>query len=172
MGTLPTGTGLLRMIHSRVSWMLRPVDRSMMVSAPQRVAQSHLLHLFLDAGGDGGVADVGVDLHQEVASDDHRLRFRVIDVGRYDGAAGGNLVADKFRRHHLGKIRAERHRLFAAHEAGVDVFLPAHVLTNGDVFHLGRYDAPLRVVHLANVLAGLGAAGVANVAEPDTGQGP
>src|SRR4028119_537603 len=25
------------MIHSRVSWMLRPVDRSMTVSAPQRI---------------------------------------------------------------------------------------------------------------------------------------
>jgi hypothetical protein len=37
MGTVPTGTGLLRIIHSRVSWMLAPVDRSMMVSAPQMV---------------------------------------------------------------------------------------------------------------------------------------
>jgi hypothetical protein len=33
------GTGLLRMIHSRVVWMSRPVERSMTVSAPQRVAQ-------------------------------------------------------------------------------------------------------------------------------------
>lgn len=32
-----TGTGELRMIHSRVSWMLLPVDRSMAVSAPQMV---------------------------------------------------------------------------------------------------------------------------------------
>src|SRR4028118_1853108 len=30
------------MIHSRVSWMLRPVDRSMTVSAPQRIAQTIL----------------------------------------------------------------------------------------------------------------------------------
>ncbi len=33
------GTGLLRTIHSRVSWMCRPVDRSITVSAPQRMAQ-------------------------------------------------------------------------------------------------------------------------------------
>ena len=33
------GTGELRMIHSRVSWMFRPVERSMTVSAPQRMAQ-------------------------------------------------------------------------------------------------------------------------------------
>ena len=31
------GTGELRMIHSRVAWMLRPVERSMTVSAPQRM---------------------------------------------------------------------------------------------------------------------------------------
>lgn len=32
-----TGTGEFRMIHSRVSWMLAPVDRSIIVSAPQMV---------------------------------------------------------------------------------------------------------------------------------------
>ncbi len=40
MGTVPMGTGLLRRIHSRVVWMFCPVDRSMMVSAPQRMAQT------------------------------------------------------------------------------------------------------------------------------------
>jgi len=34
------GTGELRRIHSRVSWMLAPVERSMTVSAPQRMAQA------------------------------------------------------------------------------------------------------------------------------------
>src|ERR1700675_2408989 len=37
MGTVPIGTGELRMIHSRVSWMFLPVERSMTVSPPQRV---------------------------------------------------------------------------------------------------------------------------------------
>src|SRR5499426_4457141 len=32
------GTGLLRSIHSRVSWMFLPVERSITVSAPHRVA--------------------------------------------------------------------------------------------------------------------------------------
>ena len=32
-----TGTGELRRIHSRVSWMLCPVERSIIVSAPQMV---------------------------------------------------------------------------------------------------------------------------------------
>ena len=35
---MPIGTGELRRIHSRVSWMFLPVERSMTVSAPQRVA--------------------------------------------------------------------------------------------------------------------------------------
>lgn len=38
MGTVPTGTGELRMTHSLVSWMLSPVDRSMAVSAPHMIA--------------------------------------------------------------------------------------------------------------------------------------
>src|SRR3954469_1455303 len=33
------GTGLLRMIHSRVAWIFLPVDRSITVSAPHFVAQ-------------------------------------------------------------------------------------------------------------------------------------
>src|ERR1051325_2530377 len=33
------GTGELRMIHSRVSWMFLPVERSITVSAPHLVAQ-------------------------------------------------------------------------------------------------------------------------------------
>ena len=43
---------------------------------------AHLLHFLLDGGGDGGVADVGVDFDQEIAADDHRLQFRVVDVAR------------------------------------------------------------------------------------------
>src|SRR6201986_4851274 len=36
------GTGLLRTIQSRMVWMLRPVERSMTVSAPQRIDQTIL----------------------------------------------------------------------------------------------------------------------------------
>src|SRR3954468_20873933 len=38
IGTVPIGTGLFRMIHSRVAWMFLPVLRSMTVSAPHLVA--------------------------------------------------------------------------------------------------------------------------------------
>src|ERR687898_2473820 len=40
MGTVPIGTGALRMIQPRMLWMLRPVERSMTVSAPQRIAHT------------------------------------------------------------------------------------------------------------------------------------
>ena len=36
---MPIGTGELRMIHSRVSWMCLPVERSITVSPPQRIDQ-------------------------------------------------------------------------------------------------------------------------------------
>src|SRR5205807_284317 len=42
MGTVPIGTGELRRIHSRVVWMSRPVERSITVSAPHRVAHRSL----------------------------------------------------------------------------------------------------------------------------------
>src|ERR1035438_4185915 len=40
MGTVPTGTGQLRIIHSLVSWIFLPVERSMSVSPPQRQLQT------------------------------------------------------------------------------------------------------------------------------------
>src|SRR5690606_14928052 len=55
----------------------------------------HLVDLAGDVAGDGGVADVGVDLDEEVAADRHRLGFGVVDVARDDRAAAGDLVADE-----------------------------------------------------------------------------
>ena len=48
-------------------------------------------------GRDGAVADVGVDFHQEIAADDHRLEFGMIDVGRNDGAAAGDFDRGQIR---------------------------------------------------------------------------
>ena len=66
-----------------------------------------LFDLFLDAGGDGRVADVGVDLDQEVAADGHRLELGVVDVGRDDGAAARHLVAHELGRDDLRDARAQ-----------------------------------------------------------------
>ncbi len=68
---------------------------------------AHFFHFLADGGGDGGVADVGVDFHQEIAADDHRLQFRMVDVAGDDGAASRDLGADKFRRDFPRNGRAE-----------------------------------------------------------------
>ena len=65
------------------------------VGAPQR-RPLQLLDLVLDRRPHRGVADVGVDLHQEVAADDHRLELQVVDVGRDDRAAARHLRPDEF----------------------------------------------------------------------------
>src|SRR5690606_37131602 len=57
----------------------------------------HLVDFGGDVGGDRGVADVGIDLDEEVAADRHRLGFGVVDVRGDDRAAAGDLVA-----HELG----------------------------------------------------------------------
>ncbi|MNE37571.1 hypothetical protein D3C80_1314280 [compost metagenome] len=56
-------------------------------------------------------------------------------------------------------------RVLLVEQAGGAGFLQLHVLADGDVFHLGRDDALLRVVHLRDVGAGLGAARGAYVGE-------
>ena len=94
------------------------------VGAPQR-RPAQLVDLLFDRGGDGGVADVRVDLHREIAADDHRLELGVIDVCRDDRAAA---------------------RHFAAHELGVEA------LADGDELHLGSDLAFARVVQLRDGL--------------------
>ena len=69
---------------------------------------AHFLDLLLDARGHRAAADIGVDLHQEICPDNHRLGFGVIDVGRNDRAAAGHFRADEFGGDGPGDARAER----------------------------------------------------------------
>jgi hypothetical protein len=55
-------------------------------------------------------------------------------------------------------------------QAGSAGLLQLHVFADGDVFHLGGDDAFARVVHLADVGPGLGAARVVDVGEAQLGQ--
>src|SRR5207249_7570 len=66
------------------------------VGAPFR-GPTHLLDFFLDRRRDGAVADVRVDFDQEIAADDHRLAFRMIDVVRDNGAPARDFGPDEFR---------------------------------------------------------------------------
>ena len=61
-----------------------------------RVAQ--LLEFLVDVGGDGGIADVGVDLALGGDADAHRLQVGVVDVGRNDHAAARHFGAHQLRR--------------------------------------------------------------------------
>src|SRR5437870_3814037 len=56
---------------------------------------AHFFDFFLNRRCDGAVADVGVDLYQEITPDDHRLELRMIDVGGNDGAPASDFVADE-----------------------------------------------------------------------------
>src|SRR6266550_424001 len=129
------GAGELRKIHSRVSWIFSPVDKSITVSAPQH-------------------------LDQKIAADDHRLRFRMIDIGRDYRAAARHLIAHKLRRDELRNGRAEAVSPVGSSRAVgaiLQCFLATDVFPDRYVFHLGRNDALLGVVHLAAVTARLGA---------------
>src|SRR5665811_682084 len=116
----------------------------------------HLLHFFLDARAECGIADVGVDLDQKIAADDHRLDFGMIDVEGDDGATHSHFAAHEFRRDLFGHERAEvfTGMLFQHH---LGETFAALVLAYRDVFHLRRDDAGAGIVHLRHVLARLGA---------------
>ncbi|KGD50920.1 hypothetical protein DP43_4898 [Burkholderia pseudomallei] len=151
-----------RQIHHRIA---APADRP-----------RHLVDFLADRRRDGRIADVRVDLHEEVAADDHRLGFRVVDVRRDDRAAARDFVAHELRRDLGRRVRAERGgaeclaRVLAAHHRGelravraaclqaFQILGAALVLADRDVFHFRRDDALARVVHLRDVLARLRAA--------------
>src|SRR5690606_28665994 len=128
---------------------------------------THFLDLLVDGGGDGGVADVGVDFNQEVAADDHRLELGVVDVGGDDGAAAGDFVADKLGGDLLGDGGAEGlaavltpegvARAVGGHFEEVAGALELHVFADGDELHLGGDDAGAGVGELGDDLAGAGA---------------
>ena len=92
MGTVPMGTGALRRIHSRVVWMSGPVDRSMTVSAPHRVAQVSFSTSSSMEEVTAELPMLALTLTRNLAADGHRLRLGVVDVGRQDGPAGGDLL--------------------------------------------------------------------------------
>ena len=57
-----------------------------------------LFELLVNVRGNGGIADIGVDLAQRRHADAHGLKFRVIDVRWNNHAAAGHFVANEFRR--------------------------------------------------------------------------
>ena len=142
-------------IHHRVA---APADRP-----------GHFLDFFLNAGGQRRVADIGVDFDQEVAADDHRLNFRMVDVHRDNGAAAGHFITNEFRRDDFRNGRAEvMTRMLFGQQLGKP--LAPLVLADRDVFHLRRDHAFTRIVHLRHVHAGLGNPRLAGEIEAQAGK--
>ena len=123
------------------------------VGAPAR-RPYHLLDLLGDRGGDDRVADIGVDLDDEIAADDHRLGFRVVDVIGDDRAAARDLVAHEFRRHIFRDRRTER---LAVQGPLPPQFFAAEVLADRDILHLFGDDPAPRIGQLGNRGASFGA---------------
>jgi hypothetical protein len=88
---------------------------------PPQHAPLQLLDFLFDAGRDGAVANVGVDLDLEHAADELRLQLEVVLVAANDGPAAGHFTADQF---------------------GVDIF------AGGAVQHFFRDDVLAGKVHL------------------------
>src|SRR3990170_4677854 len=123
MGTVPIGTGLLRTIHSRVSWMCLPVERSITVSAPQRIAQVIL-------STSSPIEEVTAELPMLQLIFTRKLR--PITIGSDSGWLTFAAVLPR-------QQPAQGFRSL--------------VLADGDELHLRRDDAAARVVHLRHAAA-------------------
>ena len=95
---MPIGTGEFRMIHSRVSWMFLPVERSITVSAPQSVAQRSFSTSSSIDERTAELPMLALIFTWKRAADDHRLELGVVDVGRDDRPAARDLAP-----HELGR---------------------------------------------------------------------
>ena len=100
-----------------------------------------LFQLFVDVGGGGGIADVGVDFAAGGDADGHGLEIAVVDVGGDDAAAAGDFAADDF---------------------GIEFF------ALGDVLHFFGDDALAGEMHLRHVAVAVGA-GLGGFARFDPG---
>ena len=113
----------------------------------------HLFHFLFHRRGDGGVADIGVDLGEEVAPDRHRLELGVIDVARNDGAAARHLVAHEFRRDEQRHRGAKAFAVVMGGLRDVEHLLAAEIFALGDIDHFLGDDALARPFELRHRMA-------------------
>ena len=133
-----------RQIHDRIG---APAD-----------GPNHLFDFFLDRRDDCRVADVGVDLHQEIPADDHRLELRVIDVAGNDRPSRRHFLPHEFRRDLFRDAGTKsvtwmltENRSVASH-ALLEQLAPL-ILANRGVLHLRGHDPLTGVVHLGDASA-------------------
>ena len=129
-----------REVHHRIG---APADRP-----------DHLLDFLGDARAHGGIADVGVDLDEEVAADRHRLELDVIDVGGNDGAPPRHLAHDEFGRHEFRDRRPEALAVGDALAGVLDRRLARQVLAMRHIDHFFSDDSGAGEFELGDRLAG------------------
>ena len=163
------GTGLLRRIHSRVSWMCLPVERSITVSAPQRIAQT----IFSTSSA---MDEVTAELPMLALILTRKLR--PIAIG---SSSGWLMLAGRMARPRATSSRTNSGVItfgIAGAEGLAGVLLGQArirlaerleplVLADGDELHLGRDLAAPRVVELRDGLAGERPPGPVDVLEPE-----
>src|SRR5690606_10179335 len=99
------------------------------------------------------IADIRIDFHQKVPSDDHGFAFRMIDIIRNNRPSRSDLLPYKLR----GDLAFRGVRSKAKSRVllvKILLFIPLGytlVFTDSDIFHLCRNDALLRIVKLRHV---------------------
>jgi hypothetical protein len=166
---VPIGIGALRRIHSRVSWMFLPVDRSIRVSPPQRADHA----IFSTSSS---IDEVTAELPMLALIFTRKLRPMIIG-----SSSGWLMLAGMIARPDATSSRTNSGVMLSGRLApkpwpgccfkqfrvawiGTHL-VEALVLADRDELHLRRDDAAAGIVHLGDVMAGLRAARRAYVLE-------
>ena len=128
------------------------------VRAPLR-GPAHLLYFLTNARCHSAVADIGIDLHEKVATNNYRLNLRMVDVRGDDRATGSHFIPHKLGRDVIGNFRAKAlaRMLLIEHIAGALLILgqlhclfAPEIFADGNELHLRRHNALSRIPKLRN----------------------
>ena len=118
---------------------------------------SHFFDFFLNTGSNGRIPNIGVDLDQKIAPDNHRLQLRMVDVTWNNGSPTGDLIAHKFRGDLVGNAgppRLARVLMLQTSLVGSPGCLShlgsSHVFADGNEFHFGCNDTLAGVPQLGH----------------------
>src|ERR1043166_5336490 len=76
------------------------------IRSPHR-RPTHLFDFLVDRRSDGRVTNIRVDFDEEIAPDDHRLAFGMINIRWDDSPAASDFIADEFWRYKVRYRRTE-----------------------------------------------------------------
>ena len=152
---MPIGTGELRRIQPRMLWMLRPVERSITVSAPQRIAQTSF-------STSSAAPEVTAELPMLALILTRKLRPMMT------GSSSGWLMLAGMMARPRGDLRADELGRDERRDRGAEILAvgapfgrtrqrlrAAEILAMRDVDHLLGDDAGAGELELRDLLAGL-----------------